>query len=193
VIRIIGVGGPLGDDRAGLEAARRLAAAPPPGCEIVAADRPGLGLIELLEGADAVIIIDAVRSGAPPGTLHDLDLSRLASGVSAAVSSHAFGVAAALQLAAQLGHRPAHGRVLGVEIAPGTACGGDTVSVATRGGIERAVRRVRQWVERLRRVATPADPAASRASGEPRARPRPADSRALSRRSRAEAPQIPHQ
>ena len=57
MIRIIGIGSPFGDDAAGLEAARQLAADPPPDAEVVVADRPGAGLIDLFDGADALIIV----------------------------------------------------------------------------------------------------------------------------------------
>ena len=82
MIRIIGIGSPFGDDACGLAAARRLAEEPPAGAEVVVADRPGAALIELLDGVDATILIDAVRSGSPPGTLHSAD-SRRAAGCSA--------------------------------------------------------------------------------------------------------------
>jgi hydrogenase maturation protease len=116
MIRIIGIGSPFGDDAAGLVAARGLAAAPPPGCEGVAADRPGAGLIELLDDATAVIIIDAVRSDAAPGAILDLDLGEVGSIGERLVSSHAIGVAAAIALAARLGRAPARGRLIGIEI-----------------------------------------------------------------------------
>ena len=149
MIRIIGIGSPFGDDGAGLEAARQLAVSPPSGCEIVAADRPGLGLIELFAGAEAVILIDATRSGAPAGTLHDLSLRRLARRAPTPASSHAFGVAAALQLAEQLGRGPTRGRVLGVEIAHPAGRIPDTLTAPVHRGVARAVRRARWWADRL--------------------------------------------
>jgi hydrogenase maturation protease len=153
MIRIIGIGSPFGDDAAGLEAARRLAASPPSGCEIVAADRPGLGLI------------DAVRSSAPPGTLHDLSLRRLVHRAPAPASSHAFGVAAALQLAEQLGGGPMRGRVLGVETAHGSLRRLDGLTASVRTGVACAVHRARWWATRLaapsRPQARPAAPTAA--------------------------------
>ena len=50
LIRIIGIGSPFGDDAAGLEIARVLAEAPPPNCEVIVADRPGMALVDLMEG-----------------------------------------------------------------------------------------------------------------------------------------------
>jgi hydrogenase maturation protease len=81
LIRIIGIGSPFGDDAVGLEVARRLAEAPPPNCDVVAADRPGTDLIELLRDIQGAILVDAVRSGAPPGTLHELSFDELTGSV----------------------------------------------------------------------------------------------------------------
>lgn len=149
MIRIIGIGSPFGDDAAGLEAARILAAAPPPDCEVIAADRPGAGLVELLHGIDAAILIDAVRSGAPAGTLHELSFGELRGSTvrfrARFVSSHGLGVAAAVELACKLGRAPVHGRVLGIEIAPAPAHDLRPLSLSARRAITRAVARVRLW------------------------------------------------
>lgn len=150
MIRIIGIGSPFGDDAAGLEAARQLAAAPPPDTEVVAADRPGSELIELFDGAEAAILIDAVHAHTQPGTLHDIDLHALASRRIRMVSSHALGVAAAVQLAITLGRAPARGRVLGIEIAPTTCCAPGCLSPTASAAVERTVIRARQWVTTLR-------------------------------------------
>jgi hydrogenase maturation protease len=149
MIRVIGIGSPFGDDAAGLEVARKLAAATLPGCEIIAADRPGATLIDLLDGADAVILIDAVKSGSEPGMIHDLDLGdidRLGAGL---VSSHDFGVAAAMVLASKLGRVRAHGRLLGIEISPDRGRTLDAISPPVSEAIERAIARARQWAVRL--------------------------------------------
>jgi hydrogenase maturation protease len=117
MIRIIGIGAPFGDDAVGLEAAQILARQPPPGCEVIAADRPGAGLIDLLDGIEAAILIDAVRSGAPVGTIHELSFAQLARHTGRFVSSHELGVAASVQLARELGYAPARGGMLGIEVA----------------------------------------------------------------------------
>ncbi|HVO22622.1 MAG TPA: hydrogenase maturation protease [Candidatus Margulisiibacteriota bacterium] len=143
--RIIGIGSPFGDDAAGLEAARRLAATPPPGAEVIAVDRPGATLIDLFEGADAVILIDAAHSGARAGTIHDMDLHVLASHTLELISSHDLGVAEAVQLAARLGRLPARGRVLGIAIASHAATQRTGLSTSVRAVIRGVVRRARRW------------------------------------------------
>jgi hydrogenase maturation protease len=156
MIRIIGIGSPFGDDAAGLIAARRLAVAPPPDTEVIEADRPGATLIELLAGVDAAILIDAAHSGAPTGTLHDLDLHDLPRQTIALVSSHGLGVIDAVQLACALGHAPTRGRVLAIEVATERVERSDVdiqprnLSAAVDAAVERAVRRARRWVEQLR-------------------------------------------
>ncbi len=143
--RIIGIGSPFGDDAAGLEAARRLAATPPPGAEVIAVDRPGATLIDLFDGADAVILIDAAHSGARAGTIHDIDLQVLASHTLGLISSHDLGVAEAVQLAARLGRLPARGRVLGIEIASQAASQQAGLSTSARAVVRGVVRRARWW------------------------------------------------
>jgi hydrogenase maturation protease len=67
----------LGDDAFGCEAARRLAARGlPPGVRVADLGIRGLDLAyALLDGYEAVILVDAAPRGGPPGTLYVLDLS----------------------------------------------------------------------------------------------------------------------
>jgi hydrogenase maturation protease len=156
MIRIIGIGSPFGDDAAGLVAAQKLAAAPPPGVEVVAADRPGAALIELLDSADAVILIDAVHSGARPGTVYDLDLRALPQDAIGLVSSHDLGVIEAVQLASALGRAPVCGRVLAIETAPDAFPNAEgEISAAIWAGVGQAAVLARQWAERFVARITP--------------------------------------
>jgi hydrogenase maturation protease len=148
--RIIGVGSPLGDDAAGLEVARRLAAAAPENVDVIASDRPGAGLVDLLEGAEEVLIVDAVRSGAPAGTLHELSLEDVAANGIRLASSHAFGVAEALALARELGRLPPRVRVLGIETSPEAGLPNE-FGATVGGAIDRATVRAREWAARVRR------------------------------------------
>jgi hydrogenase maturation protease len=144
MIRIIGIGSPFGDDALGLAAARVLERAPPAGAQVVVVDRPGASLLDLLDGVDAAILIDAIRSGSPPGTLHDLDLRDVLRSSVRPVSSHDFGVAAAIQLADALGKLPARGRLLGIEIASRSS--GAQTGATVRNAVVDVVRRARGWV-----------------------------------------------
>ncbi|MCR4347125.1 MAG: hydrogenase maturation protease [Sulfuricaulis sp.] len=119
-VHIIGIGSPFGDDRFGwaaAEALRQIAAvnAAPAGLiEISILDRPGPLLLTHWQNMDCVILLDAVRSGAAPGTWHRLDAHDLA-GTGAQWSSHGFGIASAIELARVLGNMPSRLLLRGME------------------------------------------------------------------------------
>jgi hydrogenase maturation protease len=115
-VRVIALGNEAaGDDGAALAAARIADAAGDLG--IVLAGRPGVGLLELLDTAAPVVLVDVVRSGARPGTLVELTLDDAADRAVASTpaSSHSFGPAEVLTLARSLGRPLPRGLFLGVE------------------------------------------------------------------------------
>jgi hydrogenase maturation protease len=116
-IRIIGLGNAMrGDDAVGLLAARRLRQAVSDYAEVIEAEMAGVDLIELMTDARFVILIDAVRSGQVPGTIHRYDASTGPIGGQVfPQSSHAFGTVDALELARTLGALPATVIVYGIE------------------------------------------------------------------------------
>lgn len=60
----------------------------------------GAALMEALRGTEVVIIIDAVMSGAPPGTIHRFDASAQPLQKNAfRCTTHSFSVAEAIELA----------------------------------------------------------------------------------------------
>jgi hydrogenase maturation protease len=63
---------------------------------------PGLELLNLLEGFDAAILVDAVQSTAKPGTIHKLGEADILGFSEAYQSAHGWGVAETLQLARKL-------------------------------------------------------------------------------------------
>jgi hydrogenase maturation protease len=75
-----------------------------------------LDLIEEWDGAPEVTLIDAVASGAKPGTIHRVDAAErgLPAGMPAG-STHALGVAAAIELGRALGRLPERLVLLGIE------------------------------------------------------------------------------
>jgi hydrogenase maturation protease len=115
---VIGVGNELrGDDGAGLEAARRVRESElPPSVTVRLHEGEAVGLLELWDGADAAVLVDTVRSGAPPGTIHRLDASHgpLPSPIRRS-SSHTIGIAEAIELSRALGTLPPGILVYGVE------------------------------------------------------------------------------
>ncbi|MCC7168302.1 MAG: hydrogenase maturation protease [Rhodospirillales bacterium] len=114
---ILGIGHPLRqDDRAGLAVAEGLAATPPTGFDVLTHHGEGTGLIDLWQGRAQAIVVDAVASGAKAGTLHVIDAG--AGPLPAALiahSSHAFGLAQAIEMARALDRLPARFDIVGIE------------------------------------------------------------------------------
>lgn len=105
-ILVLGLGQSLrGDDSAGLEAIRLWQEEYPQTAKIVRVETcelPGLALLDLLEGADAAILVDAVRASAPAGTLLCLGPDDPESFSPDALSAHGWGVAETLSLGRSL-------------------------------------------------------------------------------------------
>jgi hydrogenase maturation protease len=116
---VIGVGNPLrGDDGAGVAVAERLRERVPSGVEVVACSEEPSRLMDAWKGADAVVLVDTVTSGAVPGTLHRFDASEDAVPARTFRSStHAIGIAETIELARALGRLPRRVRIYGIEAA----------------------------------------------------------------------------
>ena len=124
-----------GDDAVGPVVADRLRAA---GAVVLdCADEP-TRLLDLWAGLDAVVVVDAIRGGARPGAVYRIDVGdnplprdlRLA-------STHAMGIAEALELGRALGRAPRRVVVLGVE---GATFGiGDEMTPAVAAAIDELV------------------------------------------------------
>ncbi len=114
---VIGVGNAMrGDDGAGLAVARALAARVGPGVRVMEASGEGAALMDAWCGAETVILVDAARSGAPPGTIHRFDAVREPMPARFFhYSTHAFSVAEAVELARVLGALPPRLLVFGIE------------------------------------------------------------------------------
>ncbi len=116
-ILIIGIGNPLRrDDGAGPAVAHELAPRLAGTATVMEHDGEGASLMESWEGAERVILIDAVQSGAAPGSVHRLAAheSPLPTGFFR-YSSHLFGVAEAVEMARALGRLPRELVVYGIE------------------------------------------------------------------------------
>jgi hydrogenase maturation protease len=110
---VIGVGNPTrGDDGAGLEVARRVVSV-----ESHQALNGSYELMDVWEGADEVIVVDAARSGSPPGTVHRFDAhdEPLPTGL-LATSTHSVGVGETIEMARLLGRLPKRVVVYGIEV-----------------------------------------------------------------------------
>jgi hydrogenase maturation protease len=141
-IRVIGVGNVWrGDDAVGLQAVRRLRERLGPSVEVIEAEGDGLALLDLMEGIDHVILIDAVKGGGRSGTTVRLDLSVESRwGTAVPCSTHAMGVADAIDLARTLGQLPKQIILYGIEIA--TVDSGASLTEAVRKGLDIVVEQV---------------------------------------------------
>jgi hydrogenase maturation protease len=116
-IGVIGVGNAArGDDAVGLVVARRLLPMVSEGVTVVEARGDGAGLLEMWQGSDAVILIDASVSGAEPGTIHRLEpLTQPIPCGWFPCSTHAFGVTEAIALGRALQQLPPRMVIYGIE------------------------------------------------------------------------------
>lgn len=116
LVRVIVLGNEAaGDDGAALAAARIAAAGG--AFELLLAGRPGVALLDLLDTGAPVVLVDVVRTGAPPGALLEVPLEVILDRAlaSSPASSHGFGPAEVLALGGSLGRALPRGVFLGVE------------------------------------------------------------------------------
>ena len=115
---VIGIGNPnRGDDAVGVRVARQVAAEH---LDILTLelDDPSEAL-DAWDPEDTVIVADAITSGGAPGDIHVVDVieHRLPEGSWSAMGTHAFGLAAIVELARSLDLMPRRLVVVGVEAA----------------------------------------------------------------------------
>lgn len=114
---MIGVGNTFRrDDGAGIAVTRAARPLMPPGVEVIELDGEPARLVEAWDGAAATFVVDAVRTGAPAGTLHRIDanVGRLPRWAPVG-GTHALGISTAVDLARALDRLPSHLIVYGVE------------------------------------------------------------------------------
>jgi len=116
-VLVLGIGNTLRrDDGAGPAVAERLAGQVPEGVEVRSLPGEATGLMDAWAGRDHVIVIDAVASGSPPGTLHRFAAADgpLPAAFSS-LSSHGLGLAEAIELSRALRRLPRRLMVYGIE------------------------------------------------------------------------------
>ena len=116
-LTVIGVGNEWRrDDAAGLAVARLVRARADASLRVVEHEGEATALLDAWDGAEEVVVVDAVRSGAPPGTVHTLDpVARPVPAELFSVSSHVLGVADAIELARAIGRLPPRLTLYGIE------------------------------------------------------------------------------
>jgi len=135
---IIGMGNEFrGDDSAGLVAIDQLRERVPEAVELVKSDGDPVTLMDLWEGASSVVIMDAVVSGQPAGTVHIWHDEPPLATSPVRSSSHQLQLTEILALAEALSRSPQGLVVIGIEAAvvgPGTNMTPEVVA-----GVARAV------------------------------------------------------
>lgn len=120
---LAGVGSPYRrDDAVGQLVVERVASLDIGVADIGPISEP-LDLLGLWDGADLAVIVDAVRSGRPPGTVADLELELAhplatpgkAAEERVAASTHGIGLAGVLRLAQAVGNAPRRVVLVGIE------------------------------------------------------------------------------
>jgi hydrogenase maturation protease len=145
---VLGIGQEFrGDDAAGLLIARRLRERLGPEVAILEKSGAAGDLLAAWEGADAAILVDAVRGGGPPGRIYRFPVheAALPAELFPAASTHAWGVAQAVALGQALRQLPPFLVVYGLE---GRDFGiGQTLSPAVAQAIPTAARRILAEIE----------------------------------------------
>ncbi|KAA9378444.1 hydrogenase maturation protease [Microbispora cellulosiformans] len=149
---VVGLGSDLrGDDAAGLAVARLLGDAPPPGVAVEACG-DAAALVEAWSGAALAIVVDAVRTGAAPGTVHhrlpDLPASLPAAGWHG--GTHSLGLVDAVDLGRALGRLPGELVVVGIE--GGDFTPGAPMTPPVLAAVRRTARELRERLSRERRA-----------------------------------------
>lgn len=141
-VRVIGIGHPdRGDDAAGLLVVH-LMMREHPTSDLRTHTGDGISLMDQWDGADSVILVDAMDSCDPPGVVRRFEKPSALETVEFPHSTHRFGLAEAIQMAAQLGRLPPQWIVYGIA---GRAFRlGDHISP----GVEEAVHIVVQELEK---------------------------------------------
>jgi hydrogenase maturation protease len=152
-ILVLGIGQSLrGDDAAGLDAVRLWQETHPQTAERVrveVSELPGLGLLDLLTGADAAILVDAVKTEAEAGAVIRVGPEELASFTPDAQSAHGWGVAETLQLGRSLYPSLAQVRVMLIGIVGEDFGMGAALSPQVRDALADAVEQIEAEVRDL--------------------------------------------
>jgi hydrogenase maturation protease len=112
---VVGLGNPdRGDDGVGPAVAQVVLAMDLPGVRVVADAEP-LHLLDDDVVEDVVVVVDAARSGRPPGTVQVLDALRTLPPWTGTGSTHTVGIDLAVELLGALGRLPGRLALIAVE------------------------------------------------------------------------------
>ena len=148
-LRVIGVGNEYRcDDGVGLIVARDIKRREFSGVSVLEESGEGAALMERMRGANAAIVIDAVSSGREPGTIYRFEAHMESMPAQFFHSStHAFSVAAAVELGRMLNELPPVTLVYGIEGRQFVA--GIGLSPELEKARQQVVKRIEEDLERL--------------------------------------------
>ncbi len=158
---VLGLGNPLmADDGLGLAALEELrrTRALPAAVELVDGGTWGLNLLPVIEDADRVLLLDAIRLGSAPGTLHVLEREGIPRYLSHKVSPHQVDLRDVLALAELRGTLPADTVAVGLEparVEMSTELS-DVLRVRLDEVVSAAVERLAAWGHEVVRIPEPA-------------------------------------
>jgi len=143
---VIGVGNPWrSDDGAGLAVAQHLDGLT--GATVLEREGEPAALIDAWEGARSLWLVDAVSSGAAPGTVHRLDAAEQSLPADMfRASTHHLGLADAVELARALGRLPDQVVFYGIEGESFDA--GEGLTPIVQAAVAEVAQAVREEVER---------------------------------------------
>ena len=142
---VVGIGNPLrGDDGVGPAVAALVRARAHPDVHVAEVHSDPIALLDLWACCRRVVLVDAVCSGAPAGTLVAVDLRRHPLPRTATASTHGFGLAQVIELGRALGRLPPELVFVGVE--PGRVGAGTGLSEPVLAGVRAAAQRVNDLV-----------------------------------------------
>jgi hydrogenase maturation protease len=155
-ILILGIGQSLrSDDSAGLAAVTAWQEAYPrsarhPSVRVELAEMTGLSLLDDLLGAEAAILVDAVRSGRKPGSILLLEEADLAAFEAGSGSAHGLGVAETLALGRWLYPEDMPEKVVIIGIEAGEIGMGEKLSPAVLRSMPKVAKTIEEQLIRLR-------------------------------------------
>ncbi len=147
-ILIIGIGNTFrGDDSAGILSARILKGQIPEGVTVMERRGEGLDLLDAWEGFSTVILIDAIKANAEPGTIRSFDLSKCELPKEVGCSTHTVSLADLIELGRELNQVPKILMLFGVV---GEQFGvGEKMSLSVEEALPKLVSEVQNVIRRL--------------------------------------------
>ncbi len=121
----------------------------PPRVQVGLSELPGLGLLDLLHGMNAAILVDAVMSSAAPGTIHRLEQQDLDAFAAGSGSAHGWGVAETLKLGRSVDPALAQTRIILVGIEAGSVEMGEGLSPQVQSALPQAVEMIEREIQGL--------------------------------------------